>query len=58
MTQIYRQFGQVPFNYANGLAITNDATTPNSLINVGAGSVMDSTGNLQMVLSASVTGSN
>lgn len=49
------QFGQVPWNYANGLAISNDATTPNTKLDVAVGSILDSTGVYQMQLTTGVT---
>lgn len=39
----------IPF-YFNGLGISNDATTPHSILDVGAGSCLDSTGTFQMTL--------
>lgn len=49
------QFAQVPWGYATGLKITNDATTPNTKLNIAAGSILDSTGVYQLTNSASVT---
>lgn len=43
----------IPF-YFNGLKISNDATTPNTKLNVAAGSCLDSTGTFQMVSSAAI----
>jgi hypothetical protein len=43
----------IPF-YFNGLAISNDATTPNTLLDVAPGSCLDSTGTFQMTLPAAV----
>lgn len=43
----------IPF-YFNGLKISNDATTPNTKLNVAAGSCLDSTGTFQMVNSAAI----
>jgi hypothetical protein len=42
------QYGQKPWYYANGLKITNDATTPNSVIDIATGSILDSTGVYQL----------
>jgi hypothetical protein len=42
------QYGQEPWYYANGLKITNDATTPNSVIDIATGSILDSTGVYQL----------
>ena len=43
----------IPF-YFNGLGISNDATTPNSLLDIAAGSCLDSTGTFQLTLSTPV----
>jgi len=48
------QFGQSPWKYANGLAISNNATTPNSLLNIATGSILDSAGVFQLFLDAPV----
>ncbi len=47
-------FGVVPFLYINGLEISNNATTPNTLLNVAAGQARDSTDVYQIVLSSPV----
>lgn len=39
----------IPF-YVNGLRISNDAVTPNSLLDVAVGSTLDSTGTFQIAL--------
>ncbi len=49
------QFGQVPWFYANGLKITNDATTPNTKLNIASGSIIDSTGVYQLISDSSIT---
>lgn len=43
----------IPF-YFNGLGISNNATTPNTKLNVAAGSCLDSTGTFQLTLSSAV----
>lgn len=48
------QYGQQPWFYANGLQITNDATTPNTLLDIGTGSILDSTGNFQLELTTAL----
>lgn len=48
------QYGQSPWQYANGLAISNNATTPNTLLNVATGSILDSTGVSQLELNSAV----
>ena len=53
------QFGQAPWHYANGLRITNDTVTPDEIIDIATGSIMDSTGIYQIdvdsVLSPDIT---
>lgn len=55
------QYGQEPWHYANGLQISNDATTPDEIIDIAVGSIMDSTGvyqlNVDAVLSPSIANS-
>lgn len=51
----YTQFGQVPFAYTNGLNISNNATTPNTVIDIAVGSVMDSTKTFQLTASSALT---
>jgi hypothetical protein len=46
----YKQYGQVPFFYINGLQISNDATTPNSLLDIAIGTCLDSSETYQMDL--------
>ena len=48
------QFGQYPWHYANGLGISNDATTPHSILDVAVGDILDSTGTYQISLTAPV----
>ena len=43
----------IPF-YFNGLGISNDATTPNSLLDIAPGSCLDSTGTFQLTLPSAV----
>lgn len=43
------QFGQDVWKYANGLRITNDGTTPDEIIDIATGSIMDSTGVYQII---------
>lgn len=45
----YQSF--IPF-YFNGLGLSNNATTPNTKLNVATGSCLDSTGTFQLTLSA------
>ncbi len=58
------QFGQVPWFYANGLKISNDATTPDTKLDIATGSCMDSTGvyqfevNTALVVDATTNGLN
>lgn len=48
------QFGQNPWKYANGLAITNDAVTPDEIVNIGIGNCLDSTGIYQINVDAQI----
>lgn len=43
------QYGQQPWLYANGYAISNNATTPNTKLDIATGSCMDSTGVYQLI---------
>lgn len=47
-TQTYVQYGQNAPYYINGFGISNDATTPNTLLDIAAGSCLDSTGTYQL----------
>lgn len=42
-------YGAYPYTYANGLQISNDATTPNTLLDIGSGVTIDSTDTFQMI---------
>jgi hypothetical protein len=42
------QFGQEPWQYANGLGLANDGTTPDEIVTVATGSILDSTGVYQL----------
>lgn len=42
-------YGAYPFTYANGLQISNDATTPNTLLDISSGVTIDSTDTFQMI---------
>lgn len=57
MTQTVRSwpYGAFQPNYANGLAISNNATTPNTKLDVAVGTIEDSTGTYQLQLAAAVT---
>ena len=56
MTQLSKAFPYSSFipYYANGLGISNDATTPNTKLDVAIGSILDSTGTFQLALNAPV----
>ena len=43
----------IPF-YTNGLKISNDATTPNTLVDIAIGSTLDSTGTFQISLTSPI----
>ncbi len=57
MTQTSKAFPYSSFipNYANGLGISNNATTPNTKLDVAVGTILDSTGTFQLTLSTAVT---
>lgn len=42
-------YGAYPYTYANGLQISNDAITPNTLLDIGSGVTIDSTDTFQMI---------
>jgi hypothetical protein len=49
------QYAQNVWKYANGLAISNNATTPNTKLDIATGSILDSTGVYQLNLTTAVT---
>lgn len=49
------QYGQTPWKYANGLKLSNNATTPNTKIDCATGSILDSTGVYQIVVDSALT---
>ena len=57
MAQTSRKFpyGSYLPNYCNGLGISNNATTPNTMIDVAVGNMLDSTGTFQISLDTAVT---
>lgn len=55
MASTSKQYGQVPFSYLNGFLISNDATTPNTVLDVSAGSCLDSTGTFQLVTTTPIS---
>lgn len=55
--ETYKQYGQQPFYYVNGLKLSNDATTPLEIIDVSLGSILDSTATYQMVAPTALTAS-
>lgn len=44
----YKSYGAQPFYYVNGLRLSNDATTPLEIINVSAGTILDSSATFQL----------
>jgi hypothetical protein len=42
-------YGAYPYGYTNGLQISNDAITPNTLLDIGSGVTIDSTDTFQMI---------
>jgi hypothetical protein len=63
-TQPAIQYGQYLPYYINGFGISNDATTPNTLLDIAPGSCLDSTGSFQLsnnstiVVNSAVNGLN
>lgn len=63
-SETYKAYGAYPVSYANGLAISNNATTPNTKLDIAAGVIIDSTNTFQMInnsvltLSAATNGLN
>lgn len=57
MTQTYKKFpyGSYIPNYANGLKISNNATTPLTKLDIAVGNITDSTGTFQLSLDTAVT---
>lgn len=55
MASQYQQFGQIPFQYINGFQISNNALTPNTVLDIGAGSCLDSTVTFQLSTSSTVS---
>lgn len=45
----YKQYGQVPFFYANGLGMLNNALAPNTSFYILSGTILDSTETFQMI---------
>lgn len=54
-TQPAIQYGQYLPYYINGLGISNDGTTPNTLLDIAPGSCLDSTGSFQLSSNATIT---
>lgn len=52
---VYKSFNQALFPYAYGLGLSNNASTPNTKLDVAAGSILDSSKTFQINLDASVT---
>jgi hypothetical protein len=52
---VYKSFNQALFPYAYGLGLSNNATTPNTKLDVAVGSILDSTKTFQINLDESVT---
>ena len=47
-------YGAYPYGYVNGLQLSNDGTTPNSILNIAAGVTIDSTDTFQMINNGSI----
>lgn len=50
-----KQYGQQPFYYFNGLGISNNASTPNTKLDIAAGTCLDSTATYQLSSTATIT---
>ena len=50
-----KQYGQQPFYYLNGLGISNNATTPNTKLDIAAGTCIDSTATFQLTTTSTIT---
>jgi len=51
----YKSYNTAPFAFINGLGISNNATTPNTKLDIAAGSTLDSTGTFQLTSTATIT---
>lgn len=51
----YKSFNQALFPYAYGLGLSNNATTPNTKLDVAVGSILDSSKTFQLNLDVAVT---
>lgn len=51
----YKSYNQALFPYAYGLGLSNNATTPNTKLDIAAGSILNSSKEFQINLDASVT---
>ena len=51
----YKSYNTAPFMFVNGLGISNNATTPNTKLDIASGSILDSTGTYQLTSTASIT---
>jgi len=52
---VYKSFNQALFPYAYGLGLSNNATTPNTKLDVAVGSILDSSKTFQLNLDVAVT---
>ena len=48
-------FATFPVYYVNGLQISNDATSPNTVLDIGVGSILDSTQTYQLFTESNIT---
>lgn len=55
MASVSKQYGQIPFQYINGLQLSNNATTPLTKLDISAGSCLDSTSTFQITTASSIT---
>lgn len=52
---VYKSYNQALFPYAYGLGLSNNATTPNTKLDVAVGSILDSSKTFQLNLDVAVT---
>jgi len=51
----YKSYATAPFAFVNGLGISNNVATPDTKVNIAAGSILDSTGTYQLTSTSSIT---
>ncbi len=54
-TGSFKQYGQIPFYYANGLGLSNNVALPLTRLDISAGSIIDSSGVFQLESDSVIT---